>query len=196
MTAKGIDDAELAIARRELGAKFPKTLTYRYNSGTEAHKQIAEYLQSSWSQILGLDIELESQEWKTFISDTRKGNYELARFGNIGNYPDAEAEFLPNFRCTSPDNRAQWCDPEFEAAMDAARPIRDRKARLAQVAKAEKILIEAAPVIPLFVYTQFGVQRPYVKDLAVNFPDQPPLARAYIDPAWKTFAAAVGGAAP
>ena len=188
--------SELAIARRELGARFPETLTYRYNSGTESHKQIAEYLQASWKKVLNLDIELESQEWKTFISDTRKGNYELARFGNIGNYPDAEAEFLPNFRCASQDNRAQWCDPEFEAAMDAARPIRDRKARLAQIAKAEKILIDAAPVIPLFVYTQFGLQRPYVKDLAVNFPDQPPLARAYIDPAWTTFATPVGGAAP
>jgi oligopeptide transport system substrate-binding protein len=175
---------ELALARQEMADKFPSKLVYRYNTGVEGHKLIAEYLQQQWQNILGITVELESQEWKTFVADTRAGNYEVARFGNIGNFPDSEAEFLSNFRCESKDNRAKWCNPAFEAAMEAAKPIRDRKVRLEKIKEAERILLEDAPVIPLYVYTQHHLQKPYVRDLAINLPDQPPLHEAYLDPTW------------
>ena len=145
---------------------------------------VAEYLQQAWTAI-GLHVELESQEWKTFVADTRAGNYELARFGNIGNFPDTESEFLANFRCKSPDNRAQWCDPEFEALMDAARPIADRTLRNAKIHEAEDRLLQSAPVIPIYVYTQKRLVRPYVRDLAVNLIDMAPIERAWLDPDWK-----------
>ncbi|MEZ4365373.1 MAG: peptide ABC transporter substrate-binding protein [Kofleriaceae bacterium] len=176
--------AELALARTELGGTLP-SMTYRYNTGVEGHKLIAEYLQDAWKRELGLDVGLESQEWKTFVADTRAGNYELARFGSIGNFPDTEAEFLINFRCASPDNRAQWCDPAFEQAMEDAKPLRDRAARLAKIREAEGIMLQAAPVIPLYIYTQHHLQRPYVRDLYINLPDQVPLYEAYLDPAWQ-----------
>jgi oligopeptide transport system substrate-binding protein len=52
--------------------------------------------------------------------------------------------------------------------------------------RAEQQLIEDAPVIPLYVYTQKHLQKPYVRDLAVNLVDQPPLWRAWLDPAWRS----------
>lgn len=177
--------AELLRARAELGAAFPRKLTYRYNAGTEVHKQIAEYLQAAWARI-GLAVELESQEWKTFVADTRKGRYELARFGSIGTLPDTESEFLPLFRCGAPDNRTRYCSPAFERLLDEARPMRDRAARNAILRRAEQVMIEDAPVIPLYVYTQKHLQKPYVRDLAINLIDQPPLWRAWLDPAWRS----------
>ncbi|HEX4417894.1 MAG TPA: peptide ABC transporter substrate-binding protein [Kofleriaceae bacterium] len=177
--------AELAAARMEMGAAFPAKLTYRYNAGTEVHKQIAEYLQAQWAT-LGLPVELEAQEWKTFVADTRAGRYELARFGSIGNLPDPETEFLPLFRCGAPDNRSRYCNPAFERLLDQARPVRDRVARNAILQRAEQVMIEDAPVIPLYVYTQKHLQKPYVRDLAINLVDQAPLWRAWLDPAWRS----------
>lgn len=177
--------AEVAQARSELGAAFPAKLTYRYNAGSEVHKQIGEYLQAAWAKV-GITVELESQEWKTFVADTRDGKYELARFGNIGNLPDTESEFLPLFRCGSPDNRSRYCNPAFEALLDEARPVRDRAARNAILRRAEQVMIEDAPVIPLYVYTQKHLQKPYVRDLAINLIDQPPMWRAWLDPAWRS----------
>jgi ABC-type oligopeptide transport system substrate-binding subunit len=176
---------ELALARQELGAQFPK-LTYRYNSGSEGHKLIAEYLQQSWKQVLGLDVGLESQEWKTFIADTANGNYQMARFGNIGNVADAESDFLSLFKCKAPQNRARYCSDAFEKQFVAAKEIFDRSARNRALAQAEKIMIEDAPVIPLYVYTQEHLRKPYVRDLAINFVDQPPLYRAWLDPDWRS----------
>lgn len=176
---------ELAEARKEMGAKFPDHLTYRYNAGSEGHKIIAEYLQAQWKKVLGFDVELESQEWKTFVVDTRDGNYELARFGNIGSIPDTESEFLVLFQCNSPNNRAKYCTPEYEAAMNAAFKLTDRQARNAKLAEAEKIMINDAPVIPLYVYTQQHLIKPYVKGMGINLVDQVPVYEAWIDPDWR-----------
>jgi oligopeptide transport system substrate-binding protein len=175
--------AELALARGENGV--PSTITYRFNTGVESHKLIAEYMQQQWKTVLGLDVTLENQEWKVFVADTRQGNYELARFGLIGNFPDSEAEFLAVMTCESPDNRAQWCNQDFEAAMNAAKPIGDRKKRLEKIYEAERIMVEDAPVIPLYVYTQKLLARPYVKGLDVNFVDQPSIFKVWLDPDWR-----------
>lgn len=172
--------AELELARREMGAAFPATLHYRYNSGSEAHKQIAEYVQAAW-QALGLDVEIEAQEFNSLLADTRSGDYEIARLGNIGNVADTESEFLPLLRCGSPDNRGKYCNSEYERLMDEARPLRDRKARNAVLAKAEQVAIEDAPLIPIYVYTQKHLVKPYVKDFAINLIDQPPLWRVRLE---------------
>src|SRR5262249_1787015 len=57
---------EVDAARAELGAAFPSVLHYRYNAGSEAHKQIAEYLQAAWAK-LGIAVELEAQEWNALL---------------------------------------------------------------------------------------------------------------------------------
>jgi oligopeptide transport system substrate-binding protein len=167
-----------------MGPAFPAKLQYRYNAGSEVHKQIAEYFQQSW-QAVGLTVELSSQEWKTFVADTRAGKYEIARFGNIGNSADTETEFLPLFLCDSPDNRGKYCNPEFDQLMKAARPLRDLRARNAKLAQAERLMLEDAPVIPVYTYTQKQLQKPYVRNLAINAPDQTPLGRVWIDVNWR-----------
>jgi oligopeptide transport system substrate-binding protein len=175
---------ELALARQEMGSTFPHTLHYRYNAGAEAHKQIAEYLQSAWHAI-GVDVEIEAQDFNALLEDTRTGNYEIARLGNLGSMADTETEFLPLFHCGAPDNRGRYCNPEFERRMTEARPLRDRKARNAKIREAEAVMIEDAPLIPLYVYSQKHLVKPYVKDLAITLVDQPPLWRVRLDADWR-----------
>jgi oligopeptide transport system substrate-binding protein len=177
--------AELELARQEMGASFPSAVTYRYNLGSEAHKLIAELIQASWQNTLGITVKLEAQEWKTMVSDATAGNYQTMRFGNVGNFPDTEAEFLPNLKCNSPDNRPHWCNKEFDALLEAAALVADRKERLKLIYQAEKLAVEDAPIIPLYTYTQQFLIRPYVRDLPVNLVDQMQLERAWIDPDWK-----------
>ena len=173
---------ELALARREPSWREP--LEYRYNAGSEAHRQIAEYLQAQWARI-GLRVELVAQEWNSLLEDTRAGNYQIARLGGAGTVADTESEFLPLFRCGTPDNRGRYCSPEFERLMDDARGLRDRRARNAVLRRAEAVMLEDAPVIPIYVYTQKHLIRPYVRDYAINLIDQPSLWRVWLDPAWR-----------
>jgi len=177
--------AELAKAREQMGDKFPSPISLRYNTGNEGHKHIAEYIQQQWRENLDLKVALETQEWKTFLKSTIAGEYQIARMGWIGNYPDPESEFLSSFKCKSPDNRAKWCNDKYDRLYKQAEATADRKQRLEYIRQAEKVMINEAPVIPLYVYTQHHLQKPYVRDLAINFPDKPPLIRAWIDPNWK-----------
>jgi oligopeptide transport system substrate-binding protein len=180
---------ELAVARRELGAAFPARLTYRYNEGSEVHKLIAEYLQDQWRRV-GLDVELQAQEWRSLVADTAQGNYQLARFGNAATFPDPATEYLELFACGSPFNRTGYCNAEVDRRIADIRATGDARDRVRQIAEAEAVVVEDAVVIPLYVYTQRHLRKPYVRDLAVNLVDQPPLYRAWLDPRWRQRAAA------
>ena len=146
------------------------------NAGSEAHKQIAEYLQAAWGRI-GVAVQLTAQDWNSLLDDTHRGDFEISRLGNIGTTADTESEFLVLFRCDSPDNRGRYCSPEFERLMDRARTLSDRKARNAVLRQAEAVMIGDAPVLPIYVYTQKHLIKPYVRDYALNLIDQPPLWR-------------------
>jgi oligopeptide transport system substrate-binding protein len=175
---------EIALARAEGGVP-DHPIDYRYNAGSEGHKQIAEYLQSAWARI-GVQVQLTAQDWNSLLDDTHRGDFEISRLGNIGTTADPESEFLVLFRCDSPDNRGRYCSPEFERLMDRARALSDRRARNAALRDAEAVMIGDAPVLPIYVYTQKHLIKPYVRDYALNLIDQPPLWRIWIDPAWRS----------
>ncbi len=176
---------ELALARAEMGARFPTTVVYKFNTGVESHKLVAEYVQGQWKDVLGIDVTLESQEWQVFLADTRKQQFQVARLGWIAAGSEPESQFARLWRCSSPNNRPAWCNPEYERLLDEAALMSDRKARLRKLAEAERVMIEEAPIIPLYNYTQKHLQKPYVRDLHINFIDQPPLWRAWRDPDWR-----------
>jgi oligopeptide transport system substrate-binding protein len=176
---------ELELARAELGARFPRVVTVRFNTGFEQHKTIAEWVQNEWKRVLGLDVELESMEWKTYLKATLAREYDAARYGVVGNFADPEAEFLPQFKCASPDNRTGFCSAELDRLMAEAADERDRGARLALTRRAEAVLLEEMPILPLFVYTQHVLTRPYVRGLHVNLADHQSLRETWIDPDWR-----------
>lgn len=176
---------ELALAKKELGAKFPKELTIKYNIGSEGHKIVAEYLQNQLALNLGMKVNLATQEWKTYLKDTVAGNFEVARMGWIGSVPDPESEFLLVFKCGSPYNRSRWCNDEYDRLFKEAETKIDRRERLDILKKAEAILYDEVPMIPLYVYTQQVLIKPYVKDMAITFGNNTPLHRAWIDPNWR-----------
>ena len=64
---------------------FP-TLTYLYNTD-ETHKAIAEYLQSVLAGV-GITMNLENQEWKTFLNTRKNGDFSIARNGWLADYND------------------------------------------------------------------------------------------------------------
>jgi oligopeptide transport system substrate-binding protein len=175
---------ELALARRELGARFPAHLTYRYNEGSEVHKLIAEHLQAQWQRI-GISVAIQAQEWRSLVADTAQGDYQMARFGNAATFPDPATEYLELFACDSSFNRTGYCTQEFHQRLGRIQHLADPDERLREIYEAEAMLVNEAVIIPLYVYTQRHLHKPYVRDLAINLLDQTPLYRAWLDPQWR-----------
>ena len=83
---------------------FP-TLTYLYNT-SESHKAIGEYLQSALAGI-GITMNLENQEWNTFLNTRKNGDYSIARNGWLADYNDPIC-FLDMWITASGNNDVQF----------------------------------------------------------------------------------------
>ena len=83
---------------------FP-TITYLYNT-SEAHQAIGEYIQSAFANV-GITMNMENQEWATFLNTRKEGNYSVARNGWLGDYNDP-ISFLDMWTTASGNNDVQF----------------------------------------------------------------------------------------
>ncbi len=91
----------------EATAKFTDVpaLTYIYNTN-DAHKAIAEYIQGAFAAI-GVTVNLENQEWNTFLNTRKNGEYSVARNGWLADYNDP-ISFLDMWTTVSGNNDVQF----------------------------------------------------------------------------------------
>ncbi|OHE67551.1 MAG: ABC transporter substrate-binding protein, partial [Treponema sp. GWA1_62_8] len=110
--------AYLAQAGYPDGKGFP-SFTIKYNTN-EGHKKIAEYIQEQWKTNLGLDCNLQNEEWKTFL-DTRSNTHDfsVARHGWVGDYADP-SNFLELFLAGGGNNDGQYENPKFDTLIKKA----------------------------------------------------------------------------
>ena len=81
------------------------TLSYLYNT-SEAHQAIGEYLQTALKNA-GITMNLENQEWNTFLNTRKNGDYFVARNGWVADYSDPIC-FLDMWTSASGNNDVQY----------------------------------------------------------------------------------------
>ena len=122
-----------------------------YNT-SEGHKKIAEYIQHEWKENLGIEVTLLNQEWKTYLSTRRQGDFQVARAGWLGDYQDPNT-FLDMFITGGATNGGRYSNPEFDVLISKAATMADGPARMEVMQKAEKIFImEDQGVMPIYYY--------------------------------------------
>ncbi|WP_223588771.1 peptide ABC transporter substrate-binding protein [Neobacillus bataviensis] len=135
--------------------KLPEvTLTY---STSDAHKKIAEALQQMFKENLGVDVKLANMESSVFATDQKALKFQLSRSSFLADYADP-INFLENFITGSPMNRTGWSNKEFDQLIKDAKNEKDEKKRFEMMYKAEKVLFDAAPIIPIHFYNQVYLQ--------------------------------------
>ena len=156
---------------------FP-TLTYLYNT-SEGHKAIGEYLQSALASV-GITINLENQEWNTFLNTRKAGDYSIARNGWLADYNDPIC-FLDMWTTDSGNNDVQfgrgnhgelamysvdttdlgldlkvengtWSET-YDALISLVKTTTDPTTRYALMHKAEDLLMSTGAICPLYYYT-------------------------------------------
>ena len=144
------------------GKGFP-VLTLSYNT-MESHKLIAETIQQMWKKNLGIDIKLLNQEWKVHVAAIHNHNYDIARFGGIGEYVYPTTT-LEQFATGNPGNDTQWSNVRFDKLWGEAAKEANLQKRLKLYEEMEKIVAEESPEIPLYFYAIFTMTKPNVKGL-------------------------------
>ncbi len=166
---------------------FP-TMTYLYNTD-EGHKAIGEYLQSTLAAI-GITMNMENQEWATFLNTRKAGDYSIARNGWIMDYTDP-ISMLDMWTTESGNNDVQfgkgdhaalamynldltpfgyetkvengtWADT-FDVLIAAIKTEADQEKRFEMMHLAEDMLMETGCLCPLYYYTMV-----YLRDAEVE----------------------------
>lgn len=156
---------------------FP-TLTYLYNT-SEGHKAIGEYLQSALAAV-GITMNLENQEWATFLNTRKAGDYSIARNGWLADYNDPIC-FLDMWVTNSGNNDVQygkgnaadakiysldltpygydtkvengtWAET-YDVLISAIKSCTDAESRYAMMHLAEDMLMDTGCIVPLYFYT-------------------------------------------
>lgn len=162
---------------------FPK-LTLSFNTNCD-HKKIASAIQQKWHETFGITIELEHCDWKVYLSKINSGNFQIARMGWVEEFPDP-LSFLDPFKYKNDgilgsNNHTGWFNQEFTHLLDEAEQSTDPKKRSTQLKKAETLLLEEMPVIPIYFLTSKYIKKPYVKNLFVSEGGTIDFKEAYID---------------
>ena len=135
--------------------------TLLYNTD-ENHKLVAESVQDMWKRNLQLEIKLNNKEWKTYLQDVDTLSYDIARAGWIGDFNDPMT-FLDMFESDNGNNDTGWASAAYDQLLDDARNEVDPKKRLDILQRAEQMLLEDGPVIPIYFYTSHGLKAAALK---------------------------------
>ena len=146
----------------------PLTFTLLYNTN-EDHKKIALAASSMWKQNLqGLvNVKLQNQEWKTFLSARRLAEHEMARAGWCSDYNEAST-FLNTFVSDSSNNQGRFNNAEYDSIMQSAYKASTETQRASDYAKAEEILYQESALIPIYFYSNAELVKPYVKGYKIK----------------------------
>ena len=148
---------------------------------SEVHKQIAEAVQQMWKKELGVTANLRNEEWKVYLNDRKGMNYQMARAGWIATYLDPLA-FLELFVTNGLNNNTGFANPEYDALLARSHLDTDPAARRQDFDRAETILLDAAPVIPLYFYTNPYLISPSVQGWDDNLFDFHPYQDVWLQP--------------
>jgi oligopeptide transport system substrate-binding protein len=151
-----------------------------YNT-LEAHRTIAEAIQQMWRTKLNVDARLVNQEWKVYLDAQRSLNYQVCRAAWIGDYVDPNS-FLDMWQTGGGNNETGWSNPEYDRLIVQAAATVDPQERLEVFQKAEAILLDEMPEIPVYFYTRVCLQRPEVKGWYPTLLDNHPYKYVYLEP--------------
>ncbi len=130
------------------------TINYEFNT-SDAHKAIAEAIQSDVNSVLGLEMSLNNSEWQTYTNNLGEDKFGLARLGWIADYDDP-ITYIELFTNGNSYNYGEWENDEFTDLVNQAKTLEDSQERDEVLAQAEKILFGEGgfTVSPLYFYTQ------------------------------------------
>jgi oligopeptide transport system substrate-binding protein len=142
------------------GRNFPPIEILHNNSDTL--RLIAEGVQEMWRRELGIAATIRNQELKVVFADRRAGSYQVLLSDWIGDYLDATT-FLDVWRSDSSNNHTRWKNAEYDALLNRAATTADRAARAALLQQAETLMLDEAPIAPLYFNPHVYLIHPSVK---------------------------------
>ncbi|MEJ6078226.1 ABC transporter substrate-binding protein [Vibrio sp. 1-Bac 57] len=161
-----VQEAKDLLSEAGFNKQNPLKFTLLYNT-SENHKKIAAAIQSMWKKSLGVDVQLENQEWKTYLDTRRQGDFDVTRAGWCGDYNEASS-FLSLMQSNNSSNDPKYKSAEYDQIMNKALLSTDDQERNALYAEAEVLLAKDMPIAPIYQYVKARLVNPHVGGFPTN----------------------------
>ena len=167
-TARAAIPDDFAAARRLLaeagypgGRGFPK-VEIQFAT-LELNQRLLEAVQQMWRRELGIEVTLANKEQRVWLNDERQLNYDISYAHWIGDYVDPST-YLELFTADGGNNSTGWASSDYDRLVRAAGAEQDPARRNELYQRAEAILMDEAPVVPVFFGTRVFLCHPAVKN--------------------------------
>lgn len=151
--------AALAEAGYPNGEGFP-TMQLSYYSNPQV-KTIVEALAQMWTDNLGIDVEISTEEWGVYYPNVQAGQYEVAAMGWGADYLHPMT-FFPLFISDEQLNNSGYGNEAYDAKVAEAKVEQDPAAAVALMREAEDILMADYPAVFLYYRSTSLMMKDYV----------------------------------
>lgn len=173
-----VDSARYFLSRAGYpdGEKFPR-IELLLNAEGERNTNVAVEIQKQLKDNLNIEIELIILPFAQLIEKSYQGTFRLIRTGWVADFPSAKNFLWPFYGQNLPTKRgsisypniARYNNSKFNSLYRTALNAKSIEEANEFFKKAEKILLEDAPIIILWYDEGYRLIRSYVK----NFPNNP-----------------------
>jgi oligopeptide transport system substrate-binding protein len=122
-------------------------------------RKFKEYLQAQWQKNLGIKINWNILSWEAFLEQVHLKKPHLWAMGQFANHPDPH-ELLQS---SSVSMGTGWSNEGYEEKVTLAREAMDQEKRLRLYQRADRILVDQVPILPID-YARFTILvKPWVR---------------------------------
>ena len=139
--------AKELMAEAGYGPDNPLSVNLIFNT-SDAHESVAIAVSQMWQQTLGVQTELASQEWQTYLETRGNQDYEIARGAWCADYNEAST-FLDLMQTNSGYNDSKYTNAAVDALLEEAKTSDNPQLAYTQV---EQIISQDVPIIPIYHY--------------------------------------------
>lgn len=177
----------LAEAGYPNGKGFPYTRLEVNNEGG-IHSTVASQIIAQVNNTLGINIELDQVSFKDKIEHSKYAKSEIFRSGWVADFPSPESFLILCYGSNIPTsldqpsypNTMRYKNSKFDSLFDLGRSTLDKTLSYEYFVKAEKILIEDAPLIPLWYNEDYYLRKSEIRNFNYNPMEHYDLVSVYI----------------
>jgi oligopeptide transport system substrate-binding protein len=140
----------------------------------DIHETIALAISEMWRSNLGVTVRLDKREWKSFLAAREdRGKWQAMRFAWVGDF-DHPAAFADLFRSSGAQNLPGYASERYDRLLAEAEATTDVAAQMRLYGEAEAVLLEDAPIAPLYFYVSKHLVSPAISGFENNVFDRHP----------------------
>jgi len=142
-----------------------------------------ELVRRSWAEV-GIRTEMRYEsDWPTYSGMLAEGRLPVFLYTWYADVPDPDNFLSKLFHSRSPQNLFGYANPIVDGLLEEARRTPDMQRRVELYRRAEQIILDDAPLIPILHHTYERLFQPYVRSVEVNGLGDPyiPLRKIWLD---------------